>query len=232
VNIAKVVGDTYGGVDSNAWLASTRGTDTPGPPITLDPSLFTEGTHYPTAWIPSGTPLAKHTSTGFYGPYADLSNEVQTVTEGGSGLTSFTLTYSGQTTVSIAAAATAATVQAALEGLSNIAVGDVTVTGSAGGPYSVTFKGTLASTNVAAMTATPTGGTGTVTIATLTAGGAEVTSALTTGVGFLWGAVRVDAGVTRIGAAILRTCDVHESLLPFVVDAGFWTDVAGRINRY
>lgn len=232
MNIAKVLGDTYGGVDSNAWLASTRGTDTPGPPITLDPSLFTAGTHYPKLWIPSGTPLAKHTGTGFYGPHSALTNEVQTVTEGGSGLTSFTLTYSGQTTASIAAAATAATVQTALEALSNIAVGDVTVTGSAGGPYSVTFKGSLAATNVAQMTATPTGGSGTVTIATLTAGGAEAVAALTTGVGFLWGAVKVDTGVTRIGAAILRTCDVHESRLPFPVDAGFWTDVAGRINRF
>jgi hypothetical protein len=52
-------------------------------------------------------------------------------------------------------------------------VGDVTVTGSAGGPYTVTFGGALADTNVAQMTATPTGGTGTVTVATTTAGGAD-----------------------------------------------------------
>jgi hypothetical protein len=48
------------------------------------------------------------------------TTETQTVTEGGSGLTSFTLTYAGQTTASIAAAATAATVQTRLEALSNI----------------------------------------------------------------------------------------------------------------
>lgn len=98
------------------------------------------------------------------------TNEVQTVTEGGSGLTSFTLTYSGQTTGSIAAAATAATVQAALEALSNVGAGNVAVGGATSGPYTVTFVGALGSTNVAQMTATPTGGSGTVTVATLTPG--------------------------------------------------------------
>ena len=99
---------------------------------------------------------------------ADGANEVQTITEGGSGLTSFTLTYSGQTTASIAANASALTVQQRLGALSNLDEGQVTVTGSAGGPYTVTFQG---ATDVAQMTATPTGGTGTVTIATATAGG-------------------------------------------------------------
>jgi hypothetical protein len=98
-------------------------------------------------------------------------NEIQSITEGGSGLTSYTLTYSGQTTGSIAAAASSATIVTALEALSNIGVGDVAVSGSAGGPYTVTFQGALANTNVSQMTATPTGGTGTVTIATVLGGG-------------------------------------------------------------
>lgn len=107
------------------------------------------------------------------GPNTD---EVQTVTEGGSGLTSFTLTFAGQTTGSIAAAATAAAVQTALEALSNVEPGDVTVTGSASGPYTVSFAGgQYDGTNVAQMTATPTGGTGTVTVATSTGGSATPT---------------------------------------------------------
>lgn len=97
-------------------------------------------------------------------------SEVQTVTEGGSGLTSFTLTYAGQTTGSIAANATAATVQTALRALSTVGGNGVVVTGSAGGPYTVTFTGGLAGTNVAPMTSTPTGGSGTVTVATSTQG--------------------------------------------------------------
>lgn len=108
-----------------------------------------------------------------------LTNEVQSITEGGSGLTSFTLTatvpgYAAGTTVSIAASSTSAQVQAALEGLDGIDPGDVIVTGPAGastGPWNVTFIGRYAGTNIVQMTATPTGGTGTVTIATVTGGG-------------------------------------------------------------
>ena len=105
------------------------------------------------------------------------TNEVQTVTVTGvpTGGT-YTLTYSGQTTAAIAFDATSKTVKEALEALSNIGQGDVKVTGSAGGPYTVTFKGDLSGTNVAQLTKTAslTGGTSPdVTIATTTAGAAS-----------------------------------------------------------
>lgn len=100
----------------------------------------------------------------------DLSDEAQQITEGGAGLTSFTLTFDGQTTGAIAAAATAAAVRTALEALSNIAPGDVVVTGSAGGPYTVAFAGQYADVDVPQMTATPTGGTGTVNVTTTSPG--------------------------------------------------------------
>jgi hypothetical protein len=122
-------------------------------------------------WVPRG-------STGITAG----TNEVQTATEGGSGLTSFTLTFDGQTTAAIAAAATAAAVQTALEALNNIDPGDVVVTGSAGGPYTITFGGRYSATNVPQITATPTGGTGTVTMATGTAGVMAVPSALVNGI--------------------------------------------------
>ncbi len=90
-------------------------------------------------------------------------NQVQTVTGTGTGLTTYTLTYGGQTTTAIAAAAAAGTVQAALEALSNLVPGDVTVTG---GPVSttplvITFNFT---TDATAVTATPTGGTAVLTV--------------------------------------------------------------------
>jgi hypothetical protein len=74
----------------------------------------------------------------------------------------FTLTYSGQTTAGIAYNANAAAVQAALEALSNIGVGDVAVTGGPGPgtPWIVEFTGTLALTNVLVMTASGAGLTG------------------------------------------------------------------------
>lgn len=85
--------------------------------------------------------------------------EVQTVTiTGGPTGGNFTLTYAGQTTATIVYNAAAAAVQSALEALSNLVPGDVVVTGSAGGPYTVTFNVSLG--NVAQMTADGSGLTG------------------------------------------------------------------------
>lgn len=105
-----------------------------------------------------------------------ITDEVQTLTVTGAPTGgTFTVTYSGQTTGNIAYNASAATVQTALEALSNIGAGEAVVTGSAGGPWTVTFAGTLADTNVDAMTtdaALLTGGTTPdVVVATSTAGG-------------------------------------------------------------
>lgn len=80
------------------------------------------------------------------------TNELQTVTLTGYTTGTFTLTFDGQTTASIAATAAAATVQAALEALSSIGSGNVTVTGAAGA-WVVEFVGMLAKTNVSEMTA-------------------------------------------------------------------------------
>jgi hypothetical protein len=154
-----------------SFLASEKMTVKRGG-ITLDALLVTADSDG-NKIVPAGTFVSEVTATGKYGPYAAYTNEVQTITEGGSGLTTYTLSYAGQTTAAIAADATAAAVKAALEALSNIAVGDVAVTGDAEGPYTVTFGGTKVAADIAEMTATPTGGTGTVTIATEAAGGAE-----------------------------------------------------------
>lgn len=99
-------------------------------------------------------------------------NEVETVqlTGGPTGGT-FTLTFNAETTGAIAYNASAATVLAALEGLATPVPGDFTVTGSAGGPWTVTFTGAYAATNVTAMT-----GDGT----SLTGGGSQTLTANTT----------------------------------------------------
>jgi hypothetical protein len=165
--------ETYGAGDQS-WLGSAHGIGNCRT-VAPDPALFSAAA-YPDG-VPSGTPIGIVTATGLAGPYTgDSTDEVQTLTVGGSGLTSFTLTFGGQTTTSLVAAATAAQVQAALEALSTIGAGNVLVSGSAGGPWTVTFRGELANTNVAQLTTTPTGGTGTVTAATTTAGGADAGS--------------------------------------------------------
>jgi phage tail sheath protein FI len=103
------------------------------------------------------------------------NNEVQiiTITGGPTGGT-YTLTFAGQTTADIAYNATASAVQAALVALSDIAPGDVVVTGSGGGPYSTAFQGTYAATNVPPITTDATGLTGgtspDVTVSTSTQG--------------------------------------------------------------
>lgn len=102
-----------------------------------------------------------------YNPFA---NEIETITVDATSGT-FTLTFTGQTTGAIARNASAADVQTALEALSNIAPGDVIVTG---GPLvtaavTVEFAGAYDGTNVTQMTANSgslSGGTHTATIAT------------------------------------------------------------------
>jgi hypothetical protein len=99
-------------------------------------------------------------------------NERQTVTVRATGGT-FTLTFIDQTTAPVAFDASSAAVQTALEGLDNLNPGDVTVTGDAGGPWSVEFAGARADTDVAEMTGDSTTLTGrfrTVTVATAAQG--------------------------------------------------------------
>lgn len=63
----------------------------------------------------------------------------------------FYLTFGGQTTPALSSTADAAAVQTALQALSSIGSGNATVTGNVGGPYTVTFAGTLAGSVQAAI---------------------------------------------------------------------------------
>lgn len=156
--------------------------------IVLDRSAFDLVTAFPNGYIPSGVVLGKITSTGLYAPYAGNSNEVQTFTRTSTGGT-VTVTFEGETTGTVDASAagfTAATLQAALLALSNLEPGDVTVTGSAGGPLTVTFGGNRLGENVSAMTVDNTSATGgTITVAQTTAGGSAASSGIETAAGFL-----------------------------------------------
>ncbi|TWS25352.1 hypothetical protein FK268_09170 [Tsukamurella sputi] len=64
-----------------------------------------------------------------------------TVTVSGTPTGTYTLSIGGQTTAGIAPGATAAAVKSALAALSNVGSSKVLVSGSAGGPYAVTFSG-------------------------------------------------------------------------------------------
>lgn len=203
--------------EDRSWLASAHGIEACRT-VTLDLSTFTEGTHFPDGLLRSGTALGRITGTRRYGPYAANSSEVQTVTIDATGGT-FTLTFDGETTAAIAENAAAAAVQAALEALSNVNVGDVAVTGSAGGPYTVTFGGQYLGDNVPAMTADAgslTGGAGTGVVATGTAGGSAVTDGRAEFAGHLFNTIDLQAKVLPdyVGAPLLEHGVVLETLLP------------------
>ncbi len=76
------------------------------------------------------------------------TNEVQTLSLGGATSGSFTLTFNAATTAPIPFNDTAANIQIALRALSTINGPNVTVTGSVAGPFTITFIGTLQSTDV------------------------------------------------------------------------------------
>lgn len=225
--------ETFGQEDQS-WLGSQHGTDM-ARSITLDASTFTANTHYPQGFLLSGLPLGKITATGKYGPYAGSAAEGQTVTITGSPTGgTFTLTLDGETTAAIAFNATASAVRTALEGLSNVSPGDVTVTGSAGGPYLVTFAGRYVDIDVPQMTATGsfTGGTSpAVSVTTTTAGGSTASDGTETLAGFLLTAVRVNTADLTIDpqGALLIHGVVVASKLPVSVDTAGQANVAGRI---
>lgn len=86
----------------------------------------------------------------------------------------FTMTFNAQTTAALAWNITAASLQTALEALSNIAPGDVVVTSPQAGLYYITFKGAYADTAVTKPTtdgALLTGGSSDASVVTINAGG-------------------------------------------------------------
>lgn len=89
---------------------------------------------------------------------AEVQSVTVTATEG-----TFTLTYKGQTTAGIAFNAAASAVQSAITGLTTVGSGNATVSGSTGGPYTVTFGAGLGNVDQmqasGATVATTTGGT-------------------------------------------------------------------------
>ena len=99
--------------------------------------------YYITVSPVNSTPIVMMTASNA-GLTGGSGGTTQTVTISGSPSGNFTLTYLGQTTGSIAYNATAATVQTALAALSTVGSGNVSVTGSAGGPWTVVFGSLLA----------------------------------------------------------------------------------------
>jgi hypothetical protein len=104
--------------------------------------------------------------------------QVATMSTAGGAATggTFTLTFDGATTAPVAYNVSAADLQTALRAIPTINGANVGVTGSAGGPYTITFAGTLANKSVTLIQATTALVTGpgspyTMTVAQTVAGG-------------------------------------------------------------
>lgn len=102
-------------------------------------------------------------NTGVSGKYYRQGDTVQIVTLTGATGGTFTLNIVGQTTSALAYNASAATVQTAIQALGTAASAGATVTGSTGGPYTVTFA--QSSAPIYASGALLTGTTPTATVA-------------------------------------------------------------------
>lgn len=215
--------------DDHSWLATRMGLDVMRS-ITLDLALFTEATHYPDGFIPSGVTLGKVTATSLYGPYAGRASEVQTINLGAATAGTVTIGFDGETTAAIAFNATAATVQTELEKLSNVQAGDIVVTGGPlPGTITLTFGGQYAGKDVSQVVVTPTGLTGgAVTVATTTAGGSATADGRQTMAGHLGSAVEVRATnkTGKAAGALFWTGVVKEARLP----TGHGLDAAGKTD--
>ncbi len=192
--------------EDRSWLGSRDGTEVTRT-ITLDRTAFDPVTHYPNGYAPSGLVLAKADS-GLYVPYAASPSESQTVTITGTPTGgTWTLTFDGATTSTIAYNATAAAVRSAIEQLPNVSPGDVVVSGGPGPgtPYVVAFGGQYTGTDVPAMTASGAGLTGgtspAVGVGTTTAGGGTGVGGASVAEGFLFNSTPMSStGATRLGA--------------------------------
>lgn len=198
--------------------------------IVLDRSAFDLVSTFPNGYIPSGIALAKVTATGLYIPYVNETTEVQTLTRTSTGGT-VTLNIDGEVTAAISAAATvtAAVIQAAINLLSNVdEEHTVTVTGSTGGPFTLTYGGLWAGEDMPQVIVDNTNATGgTITAATGTAGGVTSPAGEGTGLGLLFASVPYDTASTGdLSAALFWNGEVIEDNLPTShgVDAAFKAD--------
>lgn len=139
------------------------------------------------------------------------TSEVQTVTISGSPAGgTFTLTFNGQTTAPIAYNAASTAVQSALVALSNVETGDITVAGSAGGPYTITFAGQYAGNDMSQISASGsfTGGTTpSIAVTTTTEGGGG------SAVGYRAPSVNTDPVPNGVGIELWSKAVLDNSLL-------------------
>lgn len=160
-------------------------------------------------------------------------NAVQRLAEGGAGLTSFTLSFAGSTTTALLPGDTAATVRAALEALPAFAPGDLTVVKTVASPFvfTIAFAGAWAAQPVDLLTTAPTGGTGTVTASTLTAGDSGYGIAQIFGPGMDWVIRQRSVGIANAAASGAVANEYLNSIAPGTYLQGTYDAVGDSSSR-
>jgi hypothetical protein len=216
--------ETLGSGDQS-WLGSAHGTNE-GKPVTLDISAFTEGTHYPDGYLPSGLPLAELTGTGLYGPYTVAGAGALTDATAEQwdldldDATSAIFDVAGEE-ASIAAADTAAQAKTKLLALAtfqDLATADITATK----PTSTTFRFVFPAGREVPnpIVGAATGGSTPTVLATVTTAGTPAEAAaggLGTLAGFLFCDVKTDGSTDPVGT-ILEHCNILADRLPVDTD--------------
>jgi hypothetical protein len=146
--VSKVLNNNSSGYDFTGFAADPRlrpelatSVDANGRPFFVDNSLNANAGYNGGSLI--GLPA--YFNTGVSGRYYRQGDTVQTVTVNGTPTGgTFTISLGGQTSSALAYNAAAATVQTALRLLTGASAAGILVTGSAGGPYTITFAGPAA----------------------------------------------------------------------------------------
>lgn len=153
-----------------------------------------------------GTPVAYDTAVDKWKVWSGIAavNEVQTITIDATGGT-FTVTYDGVSTAALAWNISAANLKIALAALPGLATADLTVA-LASLVYTITFAGALAGTDISVLVTgagSLTGGAGTATVATSTAGVSATGKNVVRGFVFP-DAIVLDATNDVLGVVMLR----------------------------
>ena len=140
------------------------------------------------------------------------TDTVQRVDIGSSTAGTFTMTYDGQTTASIAFDATAATVETDVEALSNVTAATVTGTGAdSSNPWVIVFN-TTSGQNIMTSTDSLTGGSSTVVLETIDISAADQQFGIT----LADGDIAVVAGNTKPTSQATSLTDIADSTVKFI----------------
>lgn len=182
----------------------------------IRPKTFAAGS----GTIPKAAAVTRNSSTGFYQAFAAPVSEVATITSAGTTTGgTYTITIDGEVSAAIAFDASNATILAALNAMSNIAPGDVVLSGGGAlgvktAPLVITFGGKYVGRDVAVSIQHSVTGGGSYGLVETTAGVESANNGLDKICGFAWpDAILLQAGGEVIGQVMFEGT-IHRDDIP------------------